>query len=399
MEGVTSASGKAELARLKSQLAEAEDDLDNTKMDHQFEMMSAGYDELSDKANEAYDAVLESLTHSTEEQERVINEMLERIKTSYKDAYSEIAQTITDAGILLSEDTQKAIDSIGTSSGAASTSDKAQTANSDVKSSSTANNIKTSIDSSSKTDKNAATSISLSKSSATIAVGGSVKLTANVSPAGTTNSVSWASDNTGVATVSGGTVTGKKAGTAKITATCGGKSATCTVTVKAASSSSSSSSSSELKTATNTAGDGHNLRDAAGYSGKVIDTMPKGSTVTLLGDKKSADGLEWYKVKYGSKTGWTSGNYLKFAKGSKYIDKEQLAIINEKGREILVSPSTGTILLPFDSDSENGDMVHVHTGDGVIKHDWTETLMQMGRLGVDGFADKVRSMIRQILWY
>lgn len=393
MEGVTSASGKAELARLKAQLAEAEDDLNSTKIDHQFEMMSTGYDELSDKADEAYDAVLDSLTRSTEEQERVINEMLERIKTSYKDAYSEIAQTITDAGILLSEDTQKAIDSIGTSSGAANASDKAQTANSDVSSSSTANNVKTSIDSSAKTDKNTVTSISLNKSSATIAVGGSVKLTASVSPAGTTNPVSWSSSNTGVATVSGGTVTGKKAGTAKITATCGMRTATCTVTVKAASNSSGNSGgTSNLKTATNTT-DGHNLRDAAGYSGKIITSMPKGSTVTLLGDKKEADGLTWYKVKYGSQTGWTSSYYLKFAKGSKYIDKEQLAIINEKGREILVSPSTGTILLPFDSDSENGDMVHVHPGDGVIKHDWTETLMQMGRLGVDGFADKVRSMI------
>lgn len=394
MEGVTSASGKAELARLKSQLAEAEGDLDSTKMDHQFEMMSTGYDELSDKADEAYDAVLNSLTRSTEEQERVINEMLERIKTSYKDAYSEIAQTITDAGILLSEDTQRAIDSIGTSSGAANTSDKAQTANSDVSSSSTANNVKTSIDSSAKTDKNTVTSISLNKSSATIAVGGSVKLTASVSPAGTTNPVSWSSSNTGVATVSGGTVTGKKAGTAKITATCGMRTATCTITVKATTTSSggsSSASNSNLKTATNTT-DGHNLRDAAGYGGKIITSMPKGSKVTLLGGKKEADGLTWYKVKYGDKTGWTSSYYLKFAKGVKDLKKRVLALTNEEGPEMVISPLSGQVLYPY----EDGIMMNLNKGDSVIKKDFADNVMDVGKIGVDGLVAKTVANVKNL---
>jgi len=46
-----------------------------------------------------------------------------------------------------------------------------------------------------------------------------------------TSSASWSSSSTSVATVSGGTVTGKGAGTATITATYNGKSATCSVTV------------------------------------------------------------------------------------------------------------------------------------------------------------------------
>ena len=46
-----------------------------------------------------------------------------------------------------------------------------------------------------------------------------------------TSTATWSSGNTSVATVSGGTVTGKGAGTATITATYNGKSATCTVTV------------------------------------------------------------------------------------------------------------------------------------------------------------------------
>ena len=46
-----------------------------------------------------------------------------------------------------------------------------------------------------------------------------------------TSAATWSSGNTSVATVSGGTVTGKGAGTATITATYNGKSATCSVTV------------------------------------------------------------------------------------------------------------------------------------------------------------------------
>ena len=70
---------------------------------------------------------------------------------------------------------------------------------------------------------------------ATVAVEGTKALTATVYPAGTT--VTWASSDTDVATVSSGTVTGVAAGTATITAsvTVGGRTAvdTCEVTVSA----------------------------------------------------------------------------------------------------------------------------------------------------------------------
>lgn len=390
MLGVTSAAGRAELTRIQAQIAEAEAELNDTKQEHYFDTINDGYDALSDKADEVYDAVLDALARSARKQEEVVNEMLESIKTSYKDAYAEIARTIADAGILLSNETQSTVNSLGTSSGASNISDAAQTPNSNTSASSTAQNIKTNIDSTASENKNAVTDISLNKTSVSIDVGKTVDLTARVTPSGTTNQVSWSSNNTGVATVSGGTVTGKKAGTAKITATCGGKSASCSVTVKApANSSGSGNSSSSLKTATNTV-DGHNLRDAAGYSGKIIASMPKGSRVTLLGDKKKADGLTWYKVQYGNKTGWTSDYYLKFARGTKRVNKDQWAMINEQGPEMIVSPSMGTILLPYDGKSQEGTMKYLRSGDGVLNHDFTENLMEMGKLGANGFADKLK---------
>lgn len=79
-------------------------------------------------------------------------------------------------------------------------------------------------------------SVSLDKSTATVAAGSTVALTATTVPAGET--VTWTSNNTSAATVSSGTVTGVAAGSAKITAsiTVDGKTFedTCTVTVTAA---------------------------------------------------------------------------------------------------------------------------------------------------------------------
>ena len=73
--------------------------------------------------------------------------------------------------------------------------------------------------------------ISVSPTTASIAVGAAETLTATVTPS-TFTDVSWTSSNESVATVSAaGVVTGVSAGTATITATAGGKTATCTVTV------------------------------------------------------------------------------------------------------------------------------------------------------------------------
>ena len=79
--------------------------------------------------------------------------------------------------------------------------------------------------------------ITLSTMSFSIRAGSKIKLTVTYIPANTTDSktVTWSSSNTSVATVSGGVVTAKKAGTATITAKVGSKIATRKVTVTAAS--------------------------------------------------------------------------------------------------------------------------------------------------------------------
>ena len=76
------------------------------------------------------------------------------------------------------------------------------------------------------------TGIKLNKTSVSLAKGKSVTVKATVSPTNaTTKTVTWSTSNSKVATVSGGKITAKGAGTAKITAKCGGKTATVTVKV------------------------------------------------------------------------------------------------------------------------------------------------------------------------
>lgn len=81
----------------------------------------------------------------------------------------------------------------------------------------------------------AVSSVTLSVTSMTIRAGESSTLQASIFPLNATDkTVLWQSDATDVATVSGGNVTAISEGTARITATCGGKSAVCKITVIAA---------------------------------------------------------------------------------------------------------------------------------------------------------------------
>ena len=74
-------------------------------------------------------------------------------------------------------------------------------------------------------DTEAVTSLSLSQTTASIAAGATVTLTAKVDPS--TAAVTWSSSDTSVATVANGLVTGVAAGTATITASAGTKTASC----------------------------------------------------------------------------------------------------------------------------------------------------------------------------
>lgn len=75
------------------------------------------------------------------------------------------------------------------------------------------------------------TGISLSESSYSLEEGEDFTLTATLSPSGATGTITWASEDSSVATVSGGKVTAVAVGVTNITATCGDYTAACEVTV------------------------------------------------------------------------------------------------------------------------------------------------------------------------
>ena len=76
-----------------------------------------------------------------------------------------------------------------------------------------------------------ATGIALNKASASLSVGSTLQLRANLEPSGASGAINWSSSNNDVASVSGGLVTANSVGEAVITATVGAYSDTCTITV------------------------------------------------------------------------------------------------------------------------------------------------------------------------
>ena len=103
LEGTTNASAKARLAQLKADLKDKEDDLADTKYEHQIDLESKGYDNLSEQANDALDKTLQAVKSNTELQKSVIDNMLKEVQNSYSDAYSNIQKTIEDTGYKTSD--------------------------------------------------------------------------------------------------------------------------------------------------------------------------------------------------------------------------------------------------------------------------------------------------------
>lgn len=109
LEGTTNAAAKAKLEQLKADLAEKEEDLEDTKHDHEIDLISKGYDNLTDQADKALDSTLNAVKSNSQMQTAVIDEMLKTTKRKYKDAYAEINQIIADTGLKVSDQFQNNI--------------------------------------------------------------------------------------------------------------------------------------------------------------------------------------------------------------------------------------------------------------------------------------------------
>lgn len=251
LSGVTNESALRQKKLLEAQLAELQDELDQTQQDHAYDVRDQGYQNLSDSLNEQLNDTLDNIKYNSSEQERVISEMLNHIVNNYADAYDKINQIISDTGLVPSDGFQQVIDNIGSQSGAESQVNDSNTIAPDYNPSDFTNVntgqiqsgsnqshndfIESEIKKEPNIDNRPVAQITLKPTSISVEEGKSATISANIRPTDAANkSVEWRSSNTAVATVSNGVVRGVKPGSAQITCAAldgSGVSATAGVTV------------------------------------------------------------------------------------------------------------------------------------------------------------------------
>ncbi len=209
------------------------------------------------------------------------------------------------------------------------------------------------------------TAVSLSSSSVTVNLGSTKTLKATLTPSNSTDSITWTSSDTSVATVSSsGKVKGIKAGKTTIKAkTTSGKTAKCTVTVK------------EIPSTSVTFGYTHKgktkvkctVYKSKSSSSDAIITIKSGTSVVI--DKKSGS---WYKVEY-TKSGTTYTGYAPTSEISRTAD---LTIVAGQSKTVTadMTPSNATDTLTFSSDkssvakvNSSGKITGVKAGTTVIR--------------------------------
>ena len=117
LEGTTNAVAKAKLEQLKADLADKQDDLNDTKYDHKIDMESKGYDNLADQSDKALDSATQAVKTNADMQKSIISNMLNEVKANYKDVYSNITDIVKESGAQISTEFNKLLTNIGKGKG------------------------------------------------------------------------------------------------------------------------------------------------------------------------------------------------------------------------------------------------------------------------------------------
>lgn len=112
LEGVDNQAAKAELARLKSSLADASQELDDTVRNHVYELHQSEYDDLSEDLQQALDDTIQAIEANAQKHEEVVQSMLDRLKLNWEDAALGINDVVTTSGLLISESGQTSVNAI-----------------------------------------------------------------------------------------------------------------------------------------------------------------------------------------------------------------------------------------------------------------------------------------------
>ena len=234
LEGATNAADKARKRLLEEQLSQKQDDLNDDVRSHRVDLMTSGYDKLSQSASETMNDTLDELETNTEAQKQCVDNMLaylergfsstgesissamgeasESIVTGFESALSRISSLLEDTAIKVSDAFSKAINSSTSVTNPNNASADKTTTDINTDAVSGLDESNNSIVNDSASGKNAkpihVTSIKLSKTSITLTEGQSAKIKVTVSPSNASEkSVTCSSGNSNVsASISGSTL-------------------------------------------------------------------------------------------------------------------------------------------------------------------------------------------------
>ena len=146
-------------------------------------------------------------------------------------------------------------------------------------------------------------------------------------------------------------------------------------------SSSSSSSSGKIKVGGKINARGAKIYDYAGDKSGETQYYKKDPIYTVLAEKNGYLKVRYHKLSRGV-TGWfKKGDVKAYAKGSKKINEDQLALINELGPELVLHAG------------KNGNLEYLTAGSGVVPADLTSNLMEWGELNPQDILDRNRPSV------
>lgn len=398
LSGVTNQAAQAQRAKLQAQLAEAEEDLRDTLIEHQYEATSQGYDQLSEDSQEALDNTIKQLEANAEQQDQIVNMMLERLQTHYTDAYGAIQDIISSTGTVIGDVAESSINQLETTAdkiiSLARAMDEFQT-----QASATANNINAStITTADNATKAVEATIKANNTDATIA---NAKASTTPSGAATPNVVSA---TTAVANIEAERAKAAAAAAAKA-ATTTAKAATTTATTATKTSATTSTTLDKIKQFVNSKLKLNKKQSTSKLSalGKYIFQKSGGRVLTqttswelarLLGIAGTPSTLAaWNKLSASKKNSikaltLTAVKKAGYKKGVLNLNEDELAWTNEDwkkdGSELIVSKRDGAILTPLKA------------GDSVIPANLAENLFKWGAIDPSMLHDKFVSKLPNI---
>jgi len=402
LSGINNESAKAELKRLQAQLAEAQDSLDQTRSDHEYEVREQGYEGLSEDLDQALQDTLDEVTYNADKQEQVISEMLNHVVNNYQTAYGKIQDIIANTGFTPSGGMSSNIDNLGTTSGAQDQVNDSNTIAPDYNPSGSVSDINTGtiqsggaqsnndnieniISQEPNTTNRPVAELKLTTTSLSLQEGQSGSVKYSIRPTDAANKkLNWKSSNTAVATVSNGTVRAVKPGTATITAmTTDGStlSASCGVTVTKKPDPpkpkpSNPNSNTNKKTGDGVPRIGDKVKFESGkyyydsYGSRPVGSKHRGEYLYITYMNSKAPYSIHLGVKpqpgYYSDLGWVKLNQISgYKDGTLGVSEDQFAKINEMGKELIIRRG-------------GSDHTWLQHGDGVVPSDLTKNLFTLG---------------------